>query len=91
MKRAFRRLLPREILTRKKVGFSVPLALWLRTDLAPAMREILSEGEIQRIGYLCWPEVRRMIREHLDRRANHESKLWALINLVCWHRLNRLD
>jgi hypothetical protein len=28
-----------------------------------------------------------MVDEHLDKRANHESKLWALINLMCWHRL----
>ncbi len=86
MKKAFANLLPAEILHRKKLGFSVPLALWLRTDLAETMREVLSSGEIKRLGYLNPVEVERYMTEHLTGQANHENKLWALINLVCWHR-----
>lgn len=86
MREAFRGLLPASILDRRKVGFSVPLALWLRTDLRATMQEILSEAEIRRVGYLRYAEVERIKAEHLAGRANHESRLWALINLVSWHR-----
>ena len=86
LREAFRGLLPRAILDRKKLGFSVPLALWLRTDLAPLMREVLSKDEIKRVGYLHYPEVERIMNEHLVGRANHENKLWALINLIYWCR-----
>jgi asparagine synthase (glutamine-hydrolysing) len=86
MREAFQGLLPPKILERRKVGFSVPLALWLRTDLRPTLQEILSESEVRRLGYLRYGEVERIKAEHLAGRANHESKLWALINLVSWHR-----
>jgi asparagine synthase (glutamine-hydrolysing) len=86
MREAFRGLLPPGILNRRKVGFSVPLALWLRTDLRATMQEILSESEVRKLGYLRPAEVERIKTEHLAGRANHESKLWALINLQCWHR-----
>jgi asparagine synthase (glutamine-hydrolysing) len=86
MLEAFQKLLPASILRRRKVGFSVPLALWLRTDLRSTMHEILSEAEVRRLGYLRYAEVERIKTEHLAGRANHENKLWALINLVCWHR-----
>ncbi|MGQ0665959.1 MAG: asparagine synthetase B family protein, partial [Nitrospiraceae bacterium] len=86
LKNAFRGLIPETILKRKKLGFSVPLALWFRTDLAPLMREILSEEEVRRIGYLEYPEIERIMKEHLAGQANHENKLWSLINLICWHR-----
>jgi asparagine synthase (glutamine-hydrolysing) len=86
MREAFRDLLPASILDRRKMGFSIPLALWLRTDLRATMDEILSEQEVCRLGYLVPNEVERIKREHLAGRTNHESKLWALINLVCWHR-----
>jgi len=85
-KKAFAELLPKEILHRKKIGFSVPLALWLRTDLKSTMREILSAHEVKRIGYLNYAVVNKLLDEHLTERANHENKLWALINLVSWHR-----
>ena len=86
MLEAFRGLLPTSILRRRKVGFSVPLALWLRTDLRATMQEILSETEVRRLGYLRYAEVERIKDDHLAGRTNHENKLWALINLVCWHR-----
>ena len=76
----------RSILGRRKVGFSVPMALWLRTDLRNTMEDVLSEREIGRLGYLRYAEVARIKAEHLAGRTNYESKLWALINLVCWHR-----
>ena len=86
MRQAFKELLPPSILNRRKVGFSIPLALWLRTDLRDTMQEILAESEVRRLGYLRPAEVERFKAEHLAGRANHESKLWALINLVSWHR-----
>ncbi len=86
MREAFRGLLPATILDRRKMGFSIPLALWLRTDLRATMEEILSEREVRRLGYLDSAEVERIKAEHLAGRTNHESKLWALINLVSWHR-----
>jgi asparagine synthase (glutamine-hydrolysing) len=86
MRQAFQGLLPPSILDRRKVGFSVPMALWLRTDLRATLEEVLSETEVRRLGYLRYPEVERIKADHLGGRANHENKLWALMNLVCWHR-----
>ena len=42
MKEAARRLLPRDILERKKRGFGTPMGAWLKRDLAPVLRELLS-------------------------------------------------
>lgn len=88
-KRAFRGLLPSSILDRKKLGFSVPLALWLRTELKPLLCDVLSKDGLKAVGYLEHAEIERLVSEHLSGSANHESKLWALINLVLWERQRR--
>jgi asparagine synthase (glutamine-hydrolysing) len=85
-RRAFRDLLPSTILHRKKLGFSVPLGLWLRTDLKAMMCDILSSHIIRDIGFLNVTKVHQIVTEHIRGNANHESKLWALINLVSWWR-----
>lgn len=85
-KQAFKELLPSRILHRKKLGFSVPLGLWLRTDLKPLMCDLLSKESLRVLGYLNPLEVERFIAEHLAGRTNHENKLWGLINLVLWQR-----
>jgi hypothetical protein len=38
------------------------------------------------VGYLNPAEVARLVSEHLAGRANHENKLWGLMNLVLWQR-----
>jgi asparagine synthase (glutamine-hydrolysing) len=83
-KHALRKLLPASILHRKKLGFSVPLGLWLRTDLKPMMYDTLSPHIIRDLGFLNVTEVQRIVAEHVGGQANHESKLWGLINLVSW-------
>lgn len=85
-KQAFSELLPSSILHRRKLGFSVPMGLWLRTDLRSFMCDILSNKRVEAIGYLNAAEVERIITEHIAGQANHENKLWALMNLVMWHR-----
>ena len=89
-KQAFRDLLPPSILHRKKLGFSVPLAMWLRTDLKALLCDTLSTTALKSIGYLQQAEVERLISEHLSGTANHESKLWALINLVLWEQQRQI-
>src|SRR5256885_8926246 len=76
---------------RKKVGFSVPLALWLRTELKPLLCDVLSKDGLTAVGYLEHGEVEKLVSEHLSGSANHESKLWALINLVLWERQRRVS
>lgn len=87
LKRAFEPLLPGVILRRGKKGFSVPLAVWLRGSLRPFLLDWLGESRIRRIGLFDERTVSTLVREHLDRRHNHENKLWALLVFSIWHRL----
>jgi asparagine synthase (glutamine-hydrolysing) len=84
-KQAFATLLPTSILHRRKLGFSVPMGLWLRTDLKPFMCDLLSKERIKAIGYLNPAEVENIVTAHVAGRANHESKIWGLMNLAMWH------
>src|SRR3954463_12060833 len=51
LRRAVEPLLPREIIRARKQGFSIPVAAWLRGDLGPFAREVLSPEAIERQGY----------------------------------------
>jgi asparagine synthase (glutamine-hydrolysing) len=85
-KQAFKELLPASILHRKKMGFSVPLGLWLRTDLKGLMHDLLSKESLKQVEYLNPGEVEKIVADHVAGRTNHESKLWGLMNLVLWEQ-----
>jgi asparagine synthase (glutamine-hydrolysing) len=85
-RRAMRGLLPEAIRRRGKQGYSLPIKNWLRHELRGYMTDLLLGSPLVRRAFDL-DEVRRLMREHQERRANHSHVLWALINLAVWHRL----
>lgn len=87
---ALRRLasnrVPAEILNKPKQGFSIPLKHWLRGPLKPMMIDLLSQETVRARGYFEPQTVTRWVQEHLDVRANHSHRLWALMVMELWQR-----
>ena len=87
LKRAFKHVLPREILYRRKQGFTVPLTLWLRNELDPFIRATLSKERVERTGLFKWPVIEQLLDEHARRKENHHSRIWSLLMFMVWHDL----
>jgi asparagine synthase (glutamine-hydrolysing) len=87
MKGALRDLLPRDILERKKRGFGTPMGAWLKGDLAPMLRDILSERSVEERGLFRYPEVARIISAHETNRIDGTDRLLALLNFEIWARI----
>jgi asparagine synthase (glutamine-hydrolysing) len=86
LKRAFVDVLPRAIVRRRKQGFMVPLARWLRTDLQPLMADLLAPEQIVARGLFEPRAVEALVREHQGRARNHGDRLWTLMMLELWVR-----
>lgn len=78
--------LPAMVLNKPKQGFSIPLKHWLRGSLRPLMADLLSVESVRRRGYFQPECVTRWVSEHLEGRANHSHRLWALMVLELWHQ-----
>jgi asparagine synthase (glutamine-hydrolysing) len=86
LKRALEADLPPEILYRKKAGFSLPLARWLREDLRPLCDEFLAPEALRKQGWFEPAAVESLKAEHHDRRRNNSTALWALMMFQLWAR-----
>jgi asparagine synthase (glutamine-hydrolysing) len=84
LKQAMAGKLPARILDRRKEGFSIPMKNWLRGDLRPLMESLLSRERIEARGLFEWPEVERLMREHLSGRKNHAHQLFPLMVFERW-------
>jgi asparagine synthase (glutamine-hydrolysing) len=87
MKEALRDVLPASILERKKRGFGAPMGAWLKRELAPVLKETLSDEAIERRGWLRPAPVARLIADHEANRVDGTDKLLALVNLEVWARI----
>lgn len=84
---AIRDVVPKEILTRRKMGFPVPVGRWLRGPFRRIVDEfVLSQRALDRqlfeSGFLG-----RLAGEHLRGDAEHGDRLWLLVNLEIWQRI----
>jgi len=83
--------LPPAIMNRGKEGFDIPAHHWLRTTLRPLLMETLSEKNVRASGLFHWDAVDRVLRAHLDRRANLGYHLWGLLVLFLWLKRWQID
>jgi len=86
LRQAMQGRLPEMVLNKPKEGFSIPLKHWLRGPLRSLMEDLLSNDCVHRRGYFDPGTVNRWMAEHLDGRANHSHRLWALMVFELWHR-----
>ena len=85
LRKAAEPLLPRENVHGRKRGFSIPAAAWLRGELEPFARDVLSDETLRRQGYLEPAAVRRVLDDHVAGRADLSRQLWGLLALTLWH------
>jgi len=76
--------LPPEVLRRKKEGFDIPAHDWLRGVLRPLLLDTLTQAAVEKSNLFDWNVIDRLIRNHLNRRANLGYHLWGLLTLFLW-------
>jgi len=87
LREALRDLVPPQILTRRKMGFPVPVGRWLRGPFWPMVEEfVLGPRALQR-GLFEPSSLRHLADEHRTGRAEHGDRLWLLANLEIWQRI----
>ena len=86
LKRAAERLLPREVVWRKKAGFGAPIRSWLRGQLRPMVDELLSAETIKRRGLFQPAEIQRIIDANLSGREDYNLQVFQLLTLELWQR-----
>ncbi len=87
LRAAMKQILPSEILSRRKMGFPVPFASWVRGPWVGVMRDvILSERSTSR-RWFDTGSLTTLIDEHSSGRYNHSERLWMLMNFEIWQRI----
>lgn len=86
LRQAMKDRLPEEILSRKKMGFPVPVGAWFRGAWRHLLEEfVVSERALAR-GLFEPAAVRRLVNGHVAG-ENHSERLWALLTLEIWQRI----
>ena len=85
LREAMKGILPEAILTRRKMGFPVPVGAWFRNEFRSVVEEfVLGERALSR-GIFEPDFVREIVSRH-DLGENHDERIWFLLNFEIWQR-----
>jgi asparagine synthase (glutamine-hydrolysing) len=85
LRQSMKNVLPAPILSRKKMGFPVPVGAWFRGPYRNVVDEyVLSERAASR-GIFAPAYVRELAARH-QAGENHTERLWSLVNVEIWLR-----
>lgn len=84
LKRVAEKYIPAELVHKKKRGFAIPLAHWLRTDLAELLQDTVNSQAFADRDVFDVRAARRLAHEHVNGVRNNSETLWAMLVFEKW-------
>jgi len=84
LKKALSKLLPKDILYRRKMGFGVPVGRWFRNEMKDFLQDVLLSRTFRERGLFNTSVLEKMLNDHLYMKRDYTSQIWALLNLELW-------
>lgn len=84
LKKVAARLVPKEVIYRRKMGFGVPVGSWFRHDMKDFVRSVLLSEKSMKRGIVKPEMLTRYVDEHTSATHDHAWQLWTLLMLELW-------
>jgi asparagine synthase (glutamine-hydrolysing) len=85
LKKALSDRIPKEIRNRKKAGFPVPYASWLRGELKDLVRDVLMDSRTINRGYFSKGAIEGLLRAN-ESGSDRSKDIFSLLSLELWQR-----
>lgn len=87
LRKAMEDIIPKEIINRKKQGFSAPDESWYRGENAKYIKELLLSKNLASGDYINQNYIKKIVDEHINKGINHRLLIWSFMNFEWWCRI----
>jgi len=85
LRKAAEGIVPDHVLSRKKLGFPVPIRHWLKNEMNEWAKKIIRESNTDHLFNKAY--VLRLLEEHCQGKADNSRKIWTVLMFMVWHQV----
>ena len=83
LRKAVEGIVPEHVLTRKKLGFPVPIRHWLKNEMHDWAMELINESETNHL--FNKDIIFRLLDDHVKGKGDYSRKIWTVLVFMIWH------
>ncbi len=84
LKKVAARLVPKDVVYRKKMGFGVPIGKWFRGGMKDFVRGVLLSEKSLKRGIVRPEMIEKYVEEHTSAKRDHSFQIWTMLMLELW-------
>ncbi len=78
-------IVPSAVQTRKKLGFPVPIKIWLRNEWYEWAKQLIHAADVDQ--WLNKAYVLQLLESHKEEKVDNSRKLWTILTFMLWHQI----
>ena len=89
LRHAFRDIINEETVMRPKLGYPVPIRVWLKNELYDWAKDIIKSPYADE--YINKEEALKLLEAHRAGKGDYYKQLWLIITFITWYRIYVTD
>lgn len=85
LREAFKEDFPMDIINRRKLGYPVPIRVWLKNELYPWAISLIKESNTEK--YINKNYAVKLLEEHRKGHLDNSRKIWTILIFMLWHKV----
>lgn len=77
--------IPEEMMNRPKMGFAIPIAKWLKTELRDLVHAHINQKTIEEQGLFDWTEIESILNAFYGGKNEYDTKIWYVLMFQMWY------
>lgn len=85
LREAFKDVIHEDAVERAKLGYPVPIRVWLKNEMYDWAKNIIKESGTDR--YIVKTEVLKLLDLHKEGKGDYSRKIWTILVFMLWHKI----
>lgn len=85
LREAFKDIVPKHVVQKKKLGFPTPIRVWLKEDLGKVVRETIDSANVDK--YINKSYAIKLLDDHIENKKDNSRKIWTVFMFCIWYQI----